>query len=194
MKATRTCSIEGCDRPHYGRGWCKGHYMRWYAKGDPGTAGIGPDRPGPGTVEYASLTWKKLMRRRTVTAAGCWEWTGCRDRHGYGRIAWGDDTRFTHRIALELAQGSIPDGLVVDHLCRNPPCFNPAHLQAVQQRTNLLRGETVPASRSAITHCPQGHEYDSANTYLSKRGQRHCRTCLNTRSRARYWAKKAISQ
>ena len=86
-------------------------------------------------------------------------------------------------MAYIYAVGEIPDGLSIDHLCRNRRCCNPAHLEAVTNRENLLRGPTTQASRNAVkTHCINGHEFTEANTYYRKDG-RTCRTCsmLNMR-------------
>lgn len=74
---------------------------------------------------------------------GCWNFTGGRNAEGYGRIALGDSIGYAHRIAYEAFAGPIPAGHDIDHLCRNPRCCNPAHLEAVTRRENLLRGETL---------------------------------------------------
>jgi hypothetical protein len=124
---------------------------------------------------------------------GCWFWTAATTASGYGAIA--DDGRrmqVAHRVAYELAVGPIPAGLHLDHLCRNRNCVNPAHLEPVTCRTNLLRGETLQAANAAKTHCKRGHEFTPENTgvYVDKRGGEHrrCRECANdaaSRSRVR---------
>ncbi|MCH8951094.1 MAG: 50S ribosomal protein L10 [Proteobacteria bacterium] len=68
-----------------------------------------------------------------------------------------------------------PSGLVIDHLCRNPACENPSHMEPVTNHENILRGE-LHLTSSRKTHCPLGHPYDEQNTYQYK-GSRHCRTC-----------------
>ncbi|WP_414654556.1 HNH endonuclease signature motif containing protein [Intrasporangium sp.] len=75
--------------------------------------------------------------------------------------------------------GPIPEGLVLDHLCRNRACCNPAHLEPVTIRENILRGE--PANR---THCPHGHAYTPENTRIDN-NMRSCRTCIRERARRR---------
>lgn len=108
----------------------------------------------------------------------CQPYDGHIDRAGYGRQRRGGKLDGAHRFAYIDAHGPIPDGFVIDHLCGNPPCVNPEHLEAVTQRQNLLRGNTIAAANAQKTHCPQGHPYDEANTSVSKSdGSRKCRAC-----------------
>jgi hypothetical protein len=101
--------------------------------------------------------------------------------NGYGALSEWIDGRtrmhYTHRVAYEAVNGPIPGGLVIDHLCRNRLCANPAHLEAVTHRVNLLRGIGVAAKHAAKTACPRGHTYTEENTYRSKEGSRVCRAC-----------------
>src|SRR5258706_6253388 len=103
--------------------------------------------------------------------SGCWLWTAAL-RKGYGAMSWNGHTPGAHIVVYELLVGPIMQGLVLDHLCRNPPCVSPWHLEAVPQRVNLERGAQACGLR---THCPQGHPYDKANTYYRVSGKRQCR-------------------
>jgi hypothetical protein len=114
-----------------------------------------------------------------VDDAPCWLWTGPGNGAGYGIISRGRASEgkvAAHRAVYELLLAPIPEGLTLDHLCRNRICVNPAHMEPVTMRVNLLRGEGPSARAARATHCPQGHEYSPDNTYRSKRG-RECKKC-----------------
>ena len=126
---------------------------------------------------------------------GCWLWLGADDgRHGYGRVRR-NGTRQAHRYLYEVHKGAIPDGMVLDHLCRTPACVNPDHLEPVSQRENQLRGnykiglalggKANGERQRAKTHCPQGHPYNPQNIRASKSGHRGCKICHRDRERAR---------
>lgn len=127
----------------------------------------------------------------------CWPWMAARDRLGYGKISagrrksnGGRDIK-AHRFAYETLRGAVPDGLELDHLCRNASCVNPEHLEPVTHQENMLRGVDVSGVNARKTHCPQGHAYSPENTYRGeptarRRGvRRQCRTCHLERQRAR---------
>lgn len=107
----------------------------------------------------------------------CWPWTGALDQNGYGAFWDGRSMRKAHRVIYETLVGPVPDGLQLDHLCRNRACTNTAHLEPVTARENSMRGETIAAANAAKTHCPVGHEYTPDNTMRSKLGKRQCRRC-----------------
>ena len=108
-----------------------------------------------------------------VTESGCWLWTGACTGSGYGNFR----SHAAHRIVYELLRGPIPEGLELDHLCRVVSCVNPDHLEAVTPRVNNLRSMSPAALHAKKTHCPAGHLYDEANTYVSEAGSRSCRSC-----------------
>jgi len=114
----------------------------------------------------------------------CLVWTACLNR-GYGQFSVeGRKRASAHRWLYERWVGPIPAGLQLDHLCRNPPCCNPAHLEPVTNAENVRRG-IAGNEKLAVTHCPQGHPYDEENTYRNPRGHRFCRTCARIRDRIR---------
>jgi hypothetical protein len=112
----------------------------------------------------------------------CWLWTGATTRrvNGYGRFSVAGRLTLAHRFAYEYVRGPIPVGLEIDHLCRKPPCVNPWHLEPVTRSINVRRGRAIERSiarNRAKTHCPHGHPYDEANTYVAPTGYRQCRVC-----------------
>lgn len=106
----------------------------------------------------------------------CWLWTGHTDRDGYGIFYRRGHVR-AHRFAYESEVGVIPAGLEPDHLCGVRKCVRPEHLELVSHRENVLRGRSFAAINSRKTHCPRGHEFTAANTYVYPSGGRQCRTC-----------------
>lgn len=139
-----------------------------------------------------TATLARFTRKFTVDANGCWVWTAAVESGGYGHMNVGGRAgkmMRAHRLSYEHYIGPIPAGLDLDHLCRVRRCVNPAHLEAVTRRVNLLRGETLTAACAAATHCPQGHPYDGENTYVrtdaGREGQRQCKACNRDKNRAR---------
>jgi hypothetical protein len=117
------------------------------------------------------------------SATGCWEWQGSRSRSGYGRWRVGDKLQQAHRVLYEEFVGPIPDGLDLDHLCRNRACVNPGHMEPVTRQENCQRGLTG-AHNARKTRCVNGHLFDEANTG-TYRGQRVCRACKREEIRRR---------
>lgn len=115
---------------------------------------------------------------RTDRSGECWIWRGALLASGYGQMKSCGKNRRVHRVAYELAYGPVPDGLVIDHLCRVKACCRPDHLEAVTQRENLLRGNTVNAANAAKVTCVNGHALSGANVYVNPTtGHRSCRSC-----------------
>lgn len=101
------------------------------------------------TAPVADRLWRRVEKRES----GCWEFTGALNT-GYGRISGpGGRLLYTHRLAYELLVGTIPEGMDLDHLCRNRACCNPDHLEPVTRRVNLLRGETLTAAHAEGRDC-----------------------------------------
>lgn len=108
----------------------------------------------------------------------CWEWKGAKLPRGYGHLTLYQKSVYAHRLSYELFKGIIADNLTIDHLCKNPSCVNPEHLEALTLLENQLRGTSPPVINSKKTHCKHGHEFTSENTYLDKtNNRRQCVTC-----------------
>jgi hypothetical protein len=114
-------------------------------------------------------------------ADGCWLWTGQTDRRGYGRFRTAA-SNLAHRFGYEALVGPIPDGLVIDHLCRVTRCVNPHHLEPVTQRENVVRGW-------AIRSCPGEHEAVWGVRTSGGRTSRYCVICRRENDRRRYLAR-----
>ncbi len=129
--------------------------------------------------------WKKV---RVIPCGGCWEWTASLNDSGYGQINVGGRPARAHRVAYEFVVGPIPDGLVIDHLCRNRTCVNPSHMEVVTRGENVRRGvgpARAAAKRLNRVACKRGHVFDEGNTAINSRGARVCRTCRREAARDR---------
>lgn len=115
---------------------------------------------------------------------GCWTWTGPRNSQGYGLPCILGEHRAAHAVSYSLAVGSVPPGLELDHLCRNRLCVNPAHLEAVTHRTNMLRAPTAASAVNARkTTCVNSHPLSGDNLRISRGGRRRCLTCSRATAR-----------
>ncbi len=167
------------------------------------------------TGAQQSRFWAKVDKRGTVEHPFCWKWCGVINRKGYGNVTlpkrrcihagWQgvactcvhnhSITTGPHRVAYVLVVGEVPDGLQLDHLCRNRWCCNPAHLEPVTPAENSRRAHwTLEAAHLAIrakaearTHCVAGHEYTLSNIIRrpGKVHSRECRACANASRRKR---------
>ena len=170
-------AIGVCERTIAYKGMCRTHYDRLRVFGR-------TDLHNPeGKIPPEQRFWLRVNK-----SEDCWNWTGSLNVGGYGH--WQPTkgtTSMAHRYSYEQIVGPIPEGLVLDHLCRNRSCVNPEHLEPVTQRVNNLRGIGFAATRAAQTHCKWGHEFTLENTYVTKRNQRYCIACRQANS-ARYRA------
>jgi hypothetical protein len=146
-----SCTVPGCDRTHLAKGYCQRHYSRARRNGSAQETTV------------ASRFFSKVSQ-----AGDCWEW-----RHvtpsGYGTLF---RRMLPHRWAYQYLRAPIPEGLELDHLCRNRRCVNPWHLEPVTRRVNAMRG--VGSKET----CVNGHPYTEENTYRDpSKGKRGCRTC-----------------
>lgn len=122
--------------------------------------------------------WSKVDRRGPEE---CWPWTGPVHKRGYGKITDDRTTLLAHRVAFSMESGRIKSDLIVDHICNNPICVNPGHLQMITQRRNVMRGKGLAAENARKTHCKNGHPLSGENLVLIRqkngRNERRCRTC-----------------
>ena len=143
----------------------------------------------------AERFWSKVA---AADALDCWAWMAAHGKYGHGHFWDGVTVIPAHRWAYEQLIADVPIGLVLDHLCVNPPCVNPWHLEPVTPRVNSLRRNEY----FRPTACPHGHPYTPDNIYITpSTGARRCRTCrridqalyhlenreqINSKNRARY--------
>jgi len=189
----RTCEEPGCESTpsKLRRGLCWKHYHKALRQG--AIVGIQPS--------LLSRTPEQAMAALlgSISPDGCWLAKDSRidPSTGYAAMsAKGYRTRLAHRLSYEIHVGSIPAGLQLDHLCRVRHCFNPAHLEPVTSRENIMRSPiAVAAIHARKTHCVHGHALDEANTYRSPTTPRVrvCRACRSAREVRYAAARKAAS-
>jgi len=150
------------------------------------------------TINYQSIRNMSDIDRfnhYVIKTGNCHEWTGGKNNNGYGSFRINGKPIGSHRFAYEMNYGKIPEGLVIDHLCKNHSCVNPEHLEAVTQQENCTRGlsgkhgnqrKGSEHPESKKTHCPKGHEYNQENTYRDPKGHRFCKSCRREVDRKRY--------
>lgn len=122
---------------------------------------------------------ERLESKYVVDASsGCWNWIGAtankRNKWVYGLIMVDRKLQMAHRAMYEQKVGKIPDGLQIDHLCRNTRCVNPDHLEPVTAKENIARSINFQSSKK---QCVNGHELVGSNLYVKPNGNRECRIC-----------------
>lgn len=181
------CQFNGCDRDAHTKGWCSAHYQQQYhgKTMTPLHATVRPRGSPP------RIICDEVMCQVPGLVGPCHVFRAYKDDCGYGRVAVdGEGMASVHVYVWERVNGPVPDGLEIDHQCRNRGCCNEDHLRAVTHQINCT--ENVVGSvwqlQLAKTHCPQGHPYSEENTY--KYGtNRFCRECNRIRC-LKYYNKK----
>jgi hypothetical protein len=176
------CDVSGCEDLAGYKRLCEKHREKKNRTGDPLT----PDRrrikrdPEERFLEKVDKSGPIPLHRPDL--GPCWTWTAAKTKLGYGKFHYDGRLGKAHGFAYEHFIGPIPDGCEdLDHLCRNPSCVNPAHLEPVTHRENVLRGAAPSAVNAAKTHCDRNHEFTEANTYIrigqGGKKMRICRAC-----------------
>lgn len=130
--------------------------------------------------------------------SGCWIWLGALSANGRSSFQWGNGRISTaHKWAYIFFRGEIPDGLELDHLCCNPSCVNPHHLEAVPRSVNGKRYWNWIGKndvRRQVVECKNGHPFNVQNTRIDPQTKHKiCRVCDRARHRT-YWEKTHGSQ
>lgn len=134
-------------------------------------------RPAPPAAFGGAAVLKRFTSKVDRRGdAECWPWLAGFNGNGYGRVYIEGQMFYAHRVSYELFRGEIPAGLVIDHLCKNRACTNPAHLEVVTQGENARRGSTKEM-------CIRGHPLKDAPIVQEKR---RCAECERFRKRIHY--------
>lgn len=129
--------------------------------------------------ELDSKALERFKTKIMVASDGCHLWMGYRHLKGYGGTHVGGKAVYAHRLAWQIANGPIPEGMVIDHICRVRCCVNPRHLRLVTNRQNVTENSlSVVAENTRKTRCPK------CNGEYRRRGDgtRRCLACHNATS------------
>lgn len=121
----QVCIVHDCFDNRAGRGYCKKHWQRWRKHG---------------RVDVTRPSALDRLAEKAEQDGDCWRWTGASEAYGYGRVYFEGRVVPAHRLMYQQLVGEVPEGLVLDHLCCNPWCVNPYHLDPVPHGVNIQRG------------------------------------------------------
>lgn len=131
--------------------------------------------------------FNKIEKHRS---SDCWLWTAGLDHKGYARFRDDSGKKVrAHRWAYEWFRSPIPEGLHIDHLCRNRHCQNPWHMDLVTNAENQQRGLVNQCKHK--THCVNGHPLSGENLHITAKGARRCLECNRQQCREYYHRRKA---
>lgn len=137
------CTVDDCQKKVHRRAWCRRHYVRWQKHGD------------VNFTKYA-MSVDDAFERYTLKSEGCWLWVGSVHHSGYGSVSVDGKNLRVHRVAWERANGPIPDGMLVDHVCRNRNCVRLEHLRLATHKQNAenigLRVDNTSGARGVYWH------------------------------------------
>jgi len=175
----KRCTFDGCDKTQKSKGLCAAHY--WQLSKKKTLSPLYSTQRMPGTPPQ--IDYREVPCLVPGLIGPCHEWIRGKD-NGYGIVGINGKKIYVHRYVWELANGQIPDGLVVDHQCRNKTCCNVDHLRVVTHKVNSTENvvDMNWQIQKSKTHCKYGHEFTKENTYIrNKKGNRTCRSCLKQR-------------
>lgn len=184
----RECSVAECDRTPRAFGMCSVHRSQLARTGD--------------LPKVAQKPVRDDIWSRVDATGDCWQWTGDKSRSAsgayYGIISTANGDRRTrtgaHRFVYELLVGPVPEGLQIDHLCRNTLCVNPDHLEPVSGTVNINRMPWNSYIKNARkSRCKHGHEFTPENTKVYA-GRRQCATCIKRRERQTRDRRRALQE
>lgn len=122
-----TCSFPPCGNPARGGALCHGHTTQRRRGRELTPLKFRAPR---------SWTLRQRLDHYTVKGDGCWSWAGTHHPYGYAMLTYDGRPRYAHRLWFEQIHGPVADGIDIDHMCHNPSCVNPGHLQAVTHKQN----------------------------------------------------------
>ena len=161
----RICSIDECAKPHVARGWCAMHYRRWKKTGDP---------------EYSTKSYygyfsshEEAFKAHTRWHGDCLIWEGAKLPKGYGTVSALGIKKYAHRYAWERVNGTVPEGLVVNHTCWNTRCVNVEHLEAatVSENNSYMSGAQINNKTSKVRNVEK--KRDKWQVRVQKNGKRY---------------------
>lgn len=144
---------------------------------DGGRIAVPTYKPIPTLTPQEQATFWERVAIDMYDDDACWPWKARLEPSGYGRFWVRNKTYLPHRVAWALQHGGTSCELTIDHVCKNRACCNPAHLDLVTMRVNVLRGDGVTARNAVKTHCHRGHEFTPENTRFVPGKGRSCKQC-----------------